>query len=418
MAIYIVKEGDSLDGIAAAYGADPLAVSYDNQIPYPYNLTVGEALWIEADRSSANSDSNNLSIENNLSTAINLSIKVGGYAYPFISRYVLEQTLPYLTDLMIFSYGFTSEGDLIPPRLPDDWMISLALQYNTAPILTLTPFGPDGRFNNYLISQIVRSSENRNNLINQIVETIGEKGYQGVDIDFEYILAEDRDGFTNLVREITEAVNVLGYPVSVALAPKTSAGQQGLLYEGKDYPALGQAADYVLLMTYEWGYTYGPPMAVAPINNVRQVLDYAVTEIDPAKIHLGIPNYGYDWPLPFLQGQTRATTLGTIEARQRAVQYGAPIFFDETAQSPYYQYQGPAASSSLEGQESLPVYMNESYAAYSEGIVTHEVWFEDVRSMQAKLALISEYGLRGAGYWNIMNLFRANWLVLRAQYGT
>ncbi len=52
-------------------------------------------------------------------------------------------------------------------------------------------------------------------------------------------------------------------------------------------------------MTYEWGYKYGPNMAVAPLNMVRRVLDYAVTEIIPEKIMLGIPNYGYDWPLPF-----------------------------------------------------------------------------------------------------------------------
>lgn len=88
----------------------------------------------------------------------------------------------------------------------------------------------------------------------------------------------------------------------MALAPKTSSEQKGLLYEGKDYSGLGQAANGVLLMTYEWGYTYGPPMAVAPINKVKEVLDYAITQIDTNKISLGIPNYGYDWPLPYERG--------------------------------------------------------------------------------------------------------------------
>lgn len=371
MSIYVVNPGDTLDQIAALYGADPLSISYDNQIPYPYSLTPGEALYI-GDQTPAEPSQR--------------EIRTGGYAYPFISRYVLQQTLPWLSDLYIFSYGFTEEGDLVFPNLPDGWMISLAKEYGTAPILTLAPFGPDGRFNNYLISRIVQQKDSRDRLIGQIRDQIIDRGFEGVDIDFEYILAEDRDGFTDFVREVRSAVGELGFPVSVALAPKTSADQQGLLYEGKDYPALGAAADYVLLMTYEWGYTYGPPMAVAPIRNVRQVVEYALTEIPAEKINMGIPNYGYDWPLPFIKGETRAMTLGSIEARQRAVQYGVPIRFDQTAASPSYTYRLASGE--------------------------HEVWFEDVRSLEAKFSLIREFGLGGAGYWNIMNLFRANWLLL------
>lgn len=171
---------------------------------------------------------------------------------------------------------------------------------------------------------------------------------------------------------------------------KISASQKGILYEGKDYRALGAAADHVLLMTYEWGYTYGPPMAVAPLDQVRRVVEYALTEIPAEKINLGIPNYGYDWPLPFEQGVTKARNISNLEAVKIAVDYGVPIQFDETAQSPFFTY---------ETQN-----------------IRHEVWFEDVRSYQAKFELIKEFGLRGAGYWQIMRLFRANWLLLDDQF--
>ena len=40
------------------------------------------------------------------------------------------------------------------------------------------------------------------------------------------------------------------------------------------------------------------------------------------------------------------------------------------------------------------------------------VWFEDVRSIQAKFDLIRELGLVGAGYWQLMRPFRANWRLL------
>lgn len=127
-------------------------------------------------------------------------------------------------------------------------------------------------------------------------------------------------------------------------------------------------------------------MAVAPINKVREVVEYALTKIPSEKIHLGIPNYGYDWTLPFVKGTSKATTIGNIEAVQIAIAHGAAIQFDEIAQSPYFTYL-------LEGLE-------------------HEVWFEDVRSLSAKFALVKEYQLRGMSYWQIMQLFRANWLLL------
>ena len=373
MEIYVVQPGNTVYSIAALYQADVNRVILDNQLVYPYQLAVGQALLIAAGQGERS-----------------MTIRSNGYAYPFISQWVLRNTLPYLTELSIFSYGFTAEGELVYPLLDDAWMIAEALQYGTLPILTLTPFGITGNFDNNLISAIVQNPVARDNLINNLLVVIGEKGYRGLDIDFEFIKAEDRDLFTEFVRVCTQRMHESGYQVSVALAPKVSADQRGLLYEGKDYAALGAIADHVLVMTYEWGYTYSPPMAVAPINQVRRVLEYAVTEIPPQKISMGIPNYGYDWPLPYERGVTRATTIGNIEAVSIAISQGAEIQFNELAGTPFFQY------------------------TYN-GVV-HEVWFEDVRSLQLKFDLIREFGLRGPGYWQIMQLFRANWLLLEDNF--
>lgn len=379
MVIYTVRSGDTLDDIAARYNISAEDIAYANQIPYPYALAVGNSLLLSE-------ASYTLTDDDILVVSSNRSAYSGGYAYPFISRWVLEQTLPYLTDLFIFSYGFTTEGTLIPPALDDTFMITLAKNYGVAPILTLTPFGADGQFSNYLITRVITSDEAKAQLITSLVSEVTERGFEGVDIDFEYILADDRIAFAQFVSEVRTAINALGYPVSVALAPKTSDTQVGLLYEGKDYALLGEAADYVLLMTYEWGYTYGPPMAVSPLNKVREVVEYALTKIPAEKINLGIPNYGYDWTLPYVRGTSKARTIGNIEAVQLAISQGVPIQFDEVAQSPFF--------------------------TYVQNGLTHEVWFEDVRSIYGKFGLVREYGLRGMSYWQIMRLFRANWLLL------
>ena len=239
MQIYVVKEGDTVDGIAKQFSVPVDDIVYSNQLAYPYALAIGQALLIPIE-------------EEHEKSQLLLST---GYAYPFINREVLQETLPYLTELAIFSYGFTKEGDLIPPELPDEWMIQEAINLGTLPILTLTPFGPDGKFNNELISVLVNNEEVKQNLINQLIDIMNTKGYKGVDVDFEFIKQEDRDAFTTFVKELTEQMNAIGYQVSVALAPKTSKEQVGLLYQGKDYGGLGAAANSVLLMTYEWGYT-------------------------------------------------------------------------------------------------------------------------------------------------------------------
>lgn len=370
MQIYVVTAGDNVDKIAEQFGVSVESLIYDNQLVAPYRLAVGQALLIDDG-----------GIRENRKSAY-----FRGFAYPFISQYVLEQTLASLSELAVFSYGFTREGNLISPTLDDNFMIEASLRNRAEPILTLTPFDASGQFSNELISAVINNPDAVNTLIGELLRTMQEKGFLGVDIDFEYIKAQDRDTFVEFVRSVTETMNANGYSVSVDLAPKVSADQPGLLYEGKNYAALGAIANSVLVMTYEWGYTYGPNMAVAPINKVRQVLDYAVTEIESTKINMGIPNYGYDWPLPYEKGVTKAKTLGNIEAVQLAISKGAEIQFDEVAMSPYFRY--------------------------TDNGVEHEVWFEDPRSISAKLELIYEYNLRGASYWQIMQLFRSNWLLV------
>ena len=154
MEIYVVKSGDTIDSIALGLEADVRQLIYDNQLVYPYELAVGQALFVAGERRNATR-----------------SVSAGGYAYPFISPWVLEQTLPFLSELLVFSYGFTGQGELLPPAYgEDDWMITEAKNYGTRPILTLTPFGRDGNFNNRLIHSVVNSEEYKANLIQNLLD--------------------------------------------------------------------------------------------------------------------------------------------------------------------------------------------------------------------------------------------------------
>ena len=147
-------------------------------------------------------------------------------------------------------------------------------------------------------------------------------------------------------------------------------------------------------MIYEWGYSRGEPQAVSPLDKVRRVVDYGVSVIPPEKIFLGMPNYGYDWQLPFVMGQTVARSLGNVEAVDLAGTQNAEILFDEVAQSPTFTY----------------------YARENGRPVEHVVWFEDARSVAAMLGLVKEYGLRGFAVWNLMRYFPQMWLVVNNMF--
>lgn len=421
MDIHVVRAGETLTGIAAQYGVSVQRLALDNGLALSTPLVPGQTLVILYPQQTVTVQPGDTlqSIAASLGVTVNQLqrnnyglgggtavypgqtlvvsytqpkegiLATNGYVYPFVNRAVLRQALPYMTYLTLFTYGFTEDGTLI--RLEDDELIALARQEGVSPLMHLSTLTPGGNFSSELANTLLGSPALQERIIEQTLEVLRAKGYDGLDVDFEYVEPEKREAYIAFIGELTARLNPEGFIVVTALAPKVSADQRGLLYEAHDYAGIGQASNYVLLMTYEWGYSQGPPMAVAPIPQVRRVLDYAVTAIDPGKIYLGIPNYGYDWPLPYVKGQTKAPSIGNEEAVAIARRYGASILYDEVAQAPHFNYVNEA------GQE-------------------HEVWFEDARSIRAKLALTQEYGLYGAGYWNLMRPFAQNWQVLNALY--
>ncbi len=303
---------------------------------------------------------------------------VNGYAYPSISPETLGWWLPRLTWVSTFSYGFTEAGMLI--NLEDEAVISQAAEAGVGSLMVLTPLDEEGNFNDRVAVALFENPSAIDNLIDNIERNILTKGMKGIDFDFEYLSKEYADDYVSLVERTQQRLSPQGLVTTVALAPKASADQTGLLYQGHDYAGMGRVADYCLIMTYEWGYTYSEPMPVSPIGNVRRVAEYAVGEIPAEKILLGLNNYGYDWTLPYVEGESRAEKLTNYQAAARAQYYQVPVLWDEEAKAPYFSYVAP------DGRE-------------------HMVWFENEASWRARLEIVEELGLAGVGIWNVMYVF-------------
>ena len=371
MQIIEVKAGDTLWALSRRYGTTVEALAYDNQLADPARLTPGQILIVPGGSGCACR-----------------SAEVNAYAYPNIAPAVLEETLPYLTALCPFSWRFTAGGELIPPD--DRGLIVSAYTADTAPMLTLTNIGGDGGFSSELGHTLLTDRAVQDKVLEGVVAAIRERDHYGLNLNFEYLQPFDRDAYSAFVARCAERLHPLGCPVSTAIAPKESAGQEGFLYAAHDYEAHGKYADRVILMTYEWGYTFGAPQAISPVDRIRRVLDYAVTVIPRRKILLGISNYAYDWTLPWKQG-TAARVLSDAAAVELAVSRGAAIRFDEKAAAPWFNY------TDAEGR-------------------THVVWFEDARSALARLRLVEEYGLAGISIWTVNQPNRPLFKVLESLY--
>lgn len=420
MLIYTVKPGDTLAGISRRYGLSPLRIAADNGLSDMSRLVPGQNLLINVDSVryildegqtlfsisqeygvpldeliKANPGLNPLNLRPGDTVMIPVArrekrrpILVNGYAYPSINTNSLNCVLPFLTFLSPFSYKLTPTAELVSPD--DSDLIFRAQRSAVMPIMVVTNIFDEG-FSTEVLSVILASEELQERLIGNILSELTGKNYYGVNMDIEYIAPDDRERYNAFLERLTERLHNEGFIVMSALAPKISADQPGVLYEAHDYAEQGRIVDYVIIMTYEWGYTYGPPLAVSPINEVRRVLDYAVTEIPPEKILMGMPNYGYDWTLPFMRG-TPAQSVSLTQAVDLALRYGVEIQFDEQAQTPYFYY--------------------------TDNGTQHVVWFDDPRSIDAKLQLIDDYRLAGASWWTVNRCYVPNWLVLQNMYET
>ncbi len=405
MQIHIVQGGETLYSIAERYGVDPSVLAFNNDVADPYRLPVGQpiAIVIPTLTHTVQSGETLFSIAEQYGVTPNHiyrrnlflngspdiligqtlyiqtereplgSYATGGYAYPFVSETLLRRALPFMGALMPFTYGFREDGSLVVPD--DEAMLAAARDYGTEAVMHLSTLTDNDNFSVELANVLFSSPEIQRVLLDAVIENMLNKGYTSLDVDFEFLGRENAARYAEFIAYCASRLHEYGFGVMTALAPKTSDDQPGALYEGHDYALLGEAADAVLLMTYEWGYTYGPPMAVSPIKPVRDVVDYALTRIPAEKILLGISNYGYDFTLPYIQGVSRATSVSTRRAFTLASEYGAEIFFDEASLAPYFDYTADGNA--------------------------HRVWFEDVRSISARLRLMAEKGLRGALWWNL-----------------
>ncbi|MBM7568462.1 LysM peptidoglycan-binding domain-containing protein [Paenibacillus sacheonensis] len=423
MQIHVVQAGQSLYRISQAYGVPVDAITSANEILPSHTLVIGQALVIPIvgqyyyvvpgdtlSSIAARFGTTAARLASVNETEVNAPLNVGTRLYippmpkrrAYVNAYIApsgmtvspalteaaRQAAPHLTYLAPSSFRIQRDGTLALPPLGD--LRSIAAKQRTAMMLTVTNLEED-QFSSDLGHLILSDTALQDKLIANIVRTAKNLHYQDVHFDLEHLLPEDREPYNRFLRKAVIPIHAAGLTMSTALAPKTSATQEGAWYSAHDYRAHGEIADFVIIMTYEWGYSGGPPMPVSPIGPVRTVLEYALTEMPAGKIMMGQNLYGYDWTLPYVPGGAYAKAISPQAAIALARQRNAEILYDTAAQAPHFTY-------------------------WDDNGKEHRVWFEDARSIQAKFNLMKQLRLRGISYWKLGLSFPQNWLLLEDNF--
>ena len=241
---------------------------------------------------------------------------------------------------------------------------------------------------------ILNSAENRTAAVNAIMEEVtvtykklGRNPYEGVTIDFEGLRGSTlKQNFVAFLKELDTALTAEGKSLYVAVHPAT---KDGSYYDGYDYKAIGEIADKVIMMAYDYeaksissdvqqsGFTTTP---VSPFDQVYYGL-HAITDdstgvADSSKVVLGMsPSSNVEWDL---QNGVIVNSQGIdndYDTLQSYLQSGATSEYSEKYRNPYMTVQ--------------------------DGDTTKVIWYEDSRSIRDKIDLAKMMGVNGVSFWRL-----------------
>ncbi|MBN8235809.1 glycoside hydrolase family 18 protein [Halobacillus kuroshimensis] len=394
--LYTVKPGDSLWEIAAQYETttdllktingmtDGSQIMPGQSVIIPgsaYHVTTGDSLWKIAriHQTSIHALKKQNSISGNVITPGQMlhipqsrkqPITAGAFfipGSPVKNQQSIDYYGEYLSALGLFEYRPDESGKL--SRLNGEDSISRTWKEGLIPHATITNLTKEG-FDPDLAHRLLSNEKKRRALIENIAGLVDEKQYKGVIIDFESLHEKDRASFNTFVQQLSTRLHKIGGEVGAALPPMTGAYTPAH-HKAYDYKTIGEAVDFVFLMTYNWHWMGGAPGAIAPIKKVDAVMNYAVTAIPKEKIFLGIAMYAYDWNT---EDPEDVQAYSQQRAVDTAMEHQRPIYYDFEKGSPWFSYTDPQGD-------------------------IHKVWFEDARSILAKYRLVKKYDIQGVGGW-------------------
>ncbi len=304
----------------------------------------------------------------------------------------IQSNIDALSEVTAQWYTITTTGGVVPYRDGNgspyvDPAIVSYLHNHQVPITVGVQNIVNGVWDGNTVSQILNNTTSRSTHVNNIVAMVVANGYDGVDLDYENLLAANRSIFSQFITELALALHQQNKTLSVDVVAKTAEPGTWSTPQAQDWSSIGAAADQMRIMIYGYSWSTSLPGSVAPINWVNDVLAFAKTVVPSAKIIHGIPAYGIDWPSRAAGTEYMWDTLSTLATNNHA-----SVQWDSVSKSPWFQY---TSSGNL-----------------------HTIWFENAQSTDAKLAATNQHDVGGIFLWRLGGEDPAIWPIVRNRFGT
>jgi hypothetical protein len=289
------------------------------------------------------------------------------FAYYYYTRgSELQKNLHLFTDIAFRWFQTNPEGELFYEYEDDyDQILQMVRQKGIRTHASVVLMNKDP------VHRLLSSPKSRALLIGNLLDEVQKSNYDGVNIDFELMDYRDASLFTSFLQELKTA---LGDDKMLSVAVYARTGKETWLTPYQ-YKKIGQIADRVVVMAYDYSYTTSKPGPVAPLWWVKETADFMISNMPREKVLLGMPTYGYNWSPGSNAVTVTASKLAEIESR-----YEVEEFFDQDSMSPYYIY-------------------------YDEKGGRHEIWMENEQSLNEKWTVALENRLGGISFWRIGNGF-------------
>jgi len=311
---------------------------------------------------------------------------VAGYLVPEDPRGLAAMDNGVLTEISPVWYRPTGSGQLVFASPEAEQQASVVEAQASSHHVAIAPTianERDGQWDEPLIHGILSDPQTRAAHVTAIVELARSHRWAGIDLDYESLRAADRAAYSAFVRSLATALHRAHRRLTLTVHAKTAEPGDWSGAQAQDWRSLGQVADEVRVMAYDYSTEDSAPGPIAPPAWVNGVLRLAVSEVPRAKILLGVATYGYDWT----SGQS-GQDLQWTDAQALAKTHAARVRWDLTSASPWFAY------TDAQGRP-------------------HTVWYEDARSLQAKLDLARQYRVGGVVLWRLGGEDPAIWSQLR-----
>jgi spore germination protein len=223
--------------------------------------------------------------------------------------------------------------------------------------------------NKVWVEKFLYDSDLRAKHIQWLINYAKQNGVNGIQIDYENLLAKDKGAFSNFMQEMGKACKANGFLLGIALPPKVDSEGTWDDPQSRDYGAIGKAADEFVPMTYDLHWSTSTAGAVTSPEWAEEVIKYSASVMDPSKLEVGYPAYGYDWV------GNKGNSITWTQFEDSVKKYRAVPERDTD-------------------------YSQELHITYKdEKGVKHEAWMPDSRCLEYQADIVKRYHLYGLGVW-------------------